>query len=103
MSRQMKRREFLIGSGQAALGSALLPRSPSSRGPRSPAEPRDLAPLKPLIAELEEQIPRSMEETRTPGLSIAVIRDGKLVWRRGFGVKDAAAKEPVDNDTVFEV
>jgi CubicO group peptidase (beta-lactamase class C family) len=26
----------------------------------------------------------------------------KLLWRRGFGVKDSASKEPVDNATVFE-
>jgi CubicO group peptidase (beta-lactamase class C family) len=25
-----------------------------------------------------------------------------LQWRRGFGVKDSASKEPVDNDTIFE-
>ncbi len=43
-----------------------------------------------------------MEEAIVPGLSIALIEDGKLLWRRGFGVKDSASKEPVDNETVFE-
>jgi len=43
-----------------------------------------------------------MAEAKTPGLSIAIIRDAKVLWRRGFGVRDSAAKEPVDNDTVFE-
>jgi CubicO group peptidase (beta-lactamase class C family) len=43
-----------------------------------------------------------MEEAIVPGLSIALIKDSKLLWRRGFGVKDSASKEPVDNDTVFE-
>jgi CubicO group peptidase (beta-lactamase class C family) len=43
-----------------------------------------------------------MEEAKVPGLSIAIIKDAKLFWRRGFGVKDRASKEPVDNDTVFE-
>jgi CubicO group peptidase (beta-lactamase class C family) len=37
-----------------------------------------------------------------PGLSIAVVKDGTLLWRRGFGVKDTASKEAVDTDTVFE-
>jgi CubicO group peptidase (beta-lactamase class C family) len=44
-----------------------------------------------------------METEKVPGLSIAIIRDAKLFWCRGFGVKDAASKQPVDNDTVFEV
>src|SRR5688572_28536993 len=26
----------------------------------------------------------------------------KLVWTRGFGVKDSASGEPVDNNTLFE-
>jgi CubicO group peptidase (beta-lactamase class C family) len=55
-----------------------------------------------LIAELERLIPKLMDEARVPGLSIAVIKDAKLLWRRGFGVADSASKKPVDHDTVFE-
>jgi CubicO group peptidase (beta-lactamase class C family) len=55
-----------------------------------------------LIADLEKQIPKLMEEAKVPGLSIAIIKDAKLLWRRGFGVKEATLKEPVDNDTLFE-
>jgi CubicO group peptidase (beta-lactamase class C family) len=67
-----------------------------------PAELEDGTPWKTLIADLEKQIPKLMKEARVPGLSIAIIKDAKLFWRRGFGVKDNASKEPVDNDTVFE-
>jgi CubicO group peptidase (beta-lactamase class C family) len=62
----------------------------------------DSLPGKTLIADLEKQIPQLMEKAKVPGLSIAVVKDGKLFWRRGFGVKDNASKGPVDNDTVFE-
>jgi hypothetical protein len=44
-----------------------------------------------------------MEEGLAPGLSIAIIQDAKLRWRRGFGVKDSASKKTVDNDTMFEI
>lgn len=37
-----------------------------------------------------------------PGLSMGIVKDAQLRWRRGFGVKDAASKKPVDDDTVFE-
>ena len=43
-----------------------------------------------------------MEEAKVPGLSIAIIKDGKLFWRGPFGVKDSASRESVDNDTLFE-
>jgi CubicO group peptidase (beta-lactamase class C family) len=36
-----------------------------------------------------------------PAASIAIIRGGKLAWRRAFGVKDKGTNEPVDNDSVF--
>ena len=73
-----------------------------AQGNQKSAESKDGPPWKTLIADLEKQIPRLMEEAKTPGLSIAIIKDAKLFWRRGFGVKDNASKEPVDNDTVFE-
>jgi CubicO group peptidase (beta-lactamase class C family) len=55
-----------------------------------------------LVADLEKTIPELMKEANIPGLSIAVIRDGKLFWTRGFGVKNAQTGEPVTEDTIFE-
>jgi len=73
-----------------------------AQGSQKSAESKDGPPWKTLIADLEKQIPQLMQKAKVPGLSIAIIKDAKLFWRRGFGVKDNASKEPVDNDTVFE-
>ncbi len=54
------------------------------------------------IAEIETLVPKLMRQAHVPGVSMAIVRDGKLAWRRGFGVKDAASNEPVDDQTVFE-
>jgi CubicO group peptidase (beta-lactamase class C family) len=54
------------------------------------------------VAQLERTIPQLMKDGEVPGLSIALVRDGKLVWQRGFGVKSVSTNEPVGNDTVFE-
>jgi len=43
-----------------------------------------------------------MSEGEVPGLSIAWIRDGKIYWARGFGVKNTDTKEIVALDTMFE-
>ena len=51
---------------------------------------------------LEKNLPALMKEADIPGLSIALIRDGKLVWNRGFGFKNSQTKEPVTEETVFE-
>jgi CubicO group peptidase (beta-lactamase class C family) len=98
----MKRRAFLTASSRAVLGFSLLPFAPCSVGPLLFARPKDRTPWETLLAELEKQIPELMAEAKTPGLSIAIVRDAKLFWRRGFGVRDSASKEPVDHDTVFE-
>jgi CubicO group peptidase (beta-lactamase class C family) len=55
-----------------------------------------------LFDELDKQIPQLMRDATVPGLSIAILRDAQLLWRRGFGVRDAQSKVPVDVDTVFE-
>ena len=36
-----------------------------------------------------------------PAVSIAIVRDGRLAWRRAFGVRDTGTNAPVDTDTVF--
>jgi CubicO group peptidase (beta-lactamase class C family) len=89
--------------GDPSLGKQLTSEASSAtRGSQESAELEDGTPWSTLIADLEKQIPKLMEQAKVPGLSIAVIKDGKLFWRRGFGVKELASKEPVDNDTVFE-
>jgi CubicO group peptidase (beta-lactamase class C family) len=74
--------------------------------PASPAQ--TAAPLKTdipkekLVAELERTIPELMKQATIPGLTIALVRDGKLLWIKGFGVKSTRTSEPVTEDTIFE-
>jgi CubicO group peptidase (beta-lactamase class C family) len=56
----------------------------------------------PLVTDFKAKVPRLMAEFRVPGVSIAAIRNGKMVWRHPFGVKVAATNAPVTNDTIFE-
>jgi CubicO group peptidase (beta-lactamase class C family) len=57
---------------------------------------------KELIEELENSIPILMDKARIPGLSIAVIQDGKIMWSKGFGIKNVKTDEKVLDNTVFE-
>jgi CubicO group peptidase (beta-lactamase class C family) len=43
-----------------------------------------------------------MRIRRVPGVSIAVIRNGRLSWAQGFGVRDTSTCEPVTTDTAFQ-
>jgi CubicO group peptidase (beta-lactamase class C family) len=62
---------------------------------------RSLAVTDKVIANLEAQIPILMQTKLVPGLELAIIRDGTLLWSRSFGVKNRYTKSPVTNDTIF--
>jgi len=42
-------------------------------------------------------------ENRVPGLAVAVIDDGEVVWTKGYGVKTAGGGNSINADTVFSV
>jgi CubicO group peptidase (beta-lactamase class C family) len=54
-------------------------------------------------AHLQANIPALMEKAGVPGLSIAVIRDGRTVWSESYGVRSETTKKPVTKDTYFNV
>lgn len=43
-----------------------------------------------------------MSYYKTPGISLAVINNGKLEWARGFGYKNIEKKETVTQNTLFQ-
>jgi CubicO group peptidase (beta-lactamase class C family) len=46
-------------------------------------------------------LPKLMEVTAVPGLSMGVLQDGKLVWQKDEGVADAGSRKPVTPDSLF--
>jgi len=55
-----------------------------------------------LIAHLERVIPELMKKAEIPGMSIAVIKDGEIIWSDGFGIKSVKTGEVVTKETIFE-
>ena len=100
----MRRREFLAQGSQAALALSLTPLAACSARHTRPAlaESPDTVSLGRLTAHLDDQVPRWMREGNVPGVSMAIIRDAKIAWRRAFGVTDAASTVKADDDTMFE-
>jgi CubicO group peptidase (beta-lactamase class C family) len=44
-----------------------------------------------------------MQEQGVPGVSIALIRDGEIIWSEGFGVANKFTKRPVTPTTTFKI
>lgn len=75
----------------------------SAQDASSPPVPLRLVTKKAELSErLSTVIPRLMKEGEVPGLSIAVIKDGRVFLNQAFGVMNATTKEPVTDATVFE-
>jgi CubicO group peptidase (beta-lactamase class C family) len=68
----------------------------------SNARQPSMAPTNEAIRRLETDIPVLLEKSDVPGMSIALIRDGRLVWSKGFGVSNVVTKKPVTTNTIFE-
>jgi CubicO group peptidase (beta-lactamase class C family) len=43
-----------------------------------------------------------MGSENVPGISVAVVEDGRIVWARGFGVADRATGSAVTPETLFQ-
>jgi len=53
--------------------------------------------------EIEKLAQKQIDQNAVPGLAIAVVFQDKVVYAKGFGVRDANTKAPVDADTVFQL
>lgn len=83
-------------------GATMLGQTKPEQAKPSIAPLQDKARKEQVIARLEQIIPQLMKDGDVPGLSVALVRNGELVWQRGFGVKNAQTKEPVTDSTIFE-
>lgn len=50
---------------------------------------------------LDAYIREGMKDWNIPGLALVIVKDGQVVYRKGFGVKDITTKAPVDENTLF--
>jgi CubicO group peptidase (beta-lactamase class C family) len=77
-------------------GAALL----AALAAASPAAAQ--TPTAETVQALEARIPQLMEAAEIPGLSVALLEGGEVVWSGAFGVAGTESGAPVHETTVFE-
>lgn len=55
------------------------------------------------IKSFDKMIVQGMEDWNIPGLATVVVKDGKIVFKKTYGVKNINSKEPVDGKTLFNM
>ncbi len=53
------------------------------------------------IKEFDAYIQKSQAEWRAPGMAVAVVKDGKVIFKKGFGVRELGKEDKVDTETLF--
>ena len=53
------------------------------------------------LAGLDDWLEAQRAAWRVPGLAVALVKDGEVVYAKGFGTRDAAQTGPVNTDTLF--
>ena len=105
----MRHRFSLVAAGAVLLAACSAPAPvPSS------AEPNDDAAVGRVTAGLRSQLTvkgapavtytlaERMAHHKVPGVSIAVVDNGRIVWARGYGLKALGTADSVDANTLFQ-
>jgi len=71
-----------------ALGAGAIPRSAAAADP---------------LEGLDAYVERVLADWDLPGVAVAVVRNDQLILARGYGVKELGRKQPIDENTLFEI
>jgi CubicO group peptidase (beta-lactamase class C family) len=52
---------------------------------------------------IDATVARAMQQFRVPGVSVAIVKDGKVVLAKGWGVRKLGDDAKVDGDTLFQI
>ena len=83
------------GMGVAVMASAAV----EPAAVTAAAEPADAARL----ARVDAVVEQARKQFDVPGIAVAIVRDGKVVMERGYGVRELGKPEPVTAATPFAI
>jgi len=46
---------------------------------------------------------RALKEWQIPGAAVCIVKDGKVIWMKGYGVKEMNGTDKVDENTLFMI
>jgi CubicO group peptidase (beta-lactamase class C family) len=55
------------------------------------------------LSQLDTYFEKARKEWKIPGMAVAIVKNGKVVLAKGYGVKKFSKEEPVDEKTLFAI
>ncbi|GAB4038816.1 serine hydrolase [Spirosoma jeollabukense] len=66
--------------------------SAQSRKKTTPSDP---------VARYDAYVQQAVQDWRVPGLTVTVVKDGKVLFKKGYGIRELDGSEPVNTQTLF--
>lgn len=66
-------------------------------------DPQPVAEPDSFIAEYDSYVTEALAESQIPGLAIAVVQNGNIVYMKGFGLRKIGEDKRIDVNTVFRI
>jgi CubicO group peptidase (beta-lactamase class C family) len=63
--------------------------------------PRSAMPISP--EQIDSTVVSAMKAFQVPGVAVGIVKDGKLIFAKGYGVREAGKAGRVDADTLFQI
>jgi CubicO group peptidase (beta-lactamase class C family) len=85
------------------LAAALLLVLGAGAAPAQTVNPPVVAAATSAAFDIDADVARILKTFDVPGMAVAVVKDGKVVAARGFGVRKLGDSAPVDGKTLFQI
>src|SRR5438552_6505854 len=70
---------------------------------QTPEAAAKIDPVARLSTELEPKVKEEIQQGRVPGFAIGVVRNGKLIFAKGFGVAKLGVNTPITSKSLFHM
>ena len=61
------------------------------------------AELDAMLADFDQYAAKARADWKIPGMAVGIVKDGKLVFAKGYGVKTLGGNDPVTENTLFQI
>lgn len=53
--------------------------------------------------QIDSVVKKSMKTFKVPGMAVAVVKDGRIISKKGYGIRSIQTQKPVDTHTLFGI
>ncbi|HQW58541.1 MAG TPA: serine hydrolase, partial [Gammaproteobacteria bacterium] len=54
-------------------------------------------------AQIDDLVGRTLKTFDVPGIAVAIVKDGKVIHAKGYGVTSILTQKPVNENTLFGI